>query len=144
MSVRHWVWEAMAGQQAGGRQLALQQHTAIGSKAPPACPVSPTHPCPGACTKWSTSSSRKHSHLTACRRSSVSSRTTSSTASSEVATRVGTGAGAWGRAGSDSMTHTITATSLRMCSHALLCSCSAAKRSERDAEGGGECACVHQ
>lgn len=40
--------------------------------------------------------------------------------------RVGRGAGAWGSEGSDSMTHTMTAMSSRMCSHALACSCTAA------------------
>ena len=51
-------------------------------------------------------------------------RTMSSTARNEVTTMVESGEGEWGRFGSDRITHTITATSSRMCSQAFLCSCS--------------------
>lgn len=46
----------------------------------------------------------------------------SSTARNELNTREGSGEGECARVGSDSMTHTITATSSRMCSQALVCS----------------------
>ena len=87
-----------------------------------------------------TSRNAKHSHLMAHSWTSVSSRSTFSTARKEVTIMVESGTGECGSVGSDRMTHTITATSSRMWSHALVCSCGQGVARRRKWVGGVGCA----